>query len=93
MKKQLLVVAAFAIALAASAFTVKTKTNQIYKWFDFNGNPFQQCNPNYYAIDQDNAPDCYGTFGMTFCEIQALPQQGNEALPNLETIIDVTYNP
>jgi hypothetical protein len=97
MKKYVICLMAVAIGIAASAFTVqketKAKTGGVYKWFDFNGNLLTMGDPYYYSLDPDNWPDCLTMLGLVYCEIKCLPDEYDDAIPDLSTICAIRYRP
>lgn len=102
MKKYVISLLAVLVAIAASSFaTGAIKTNDVkkktvigQKWWNYNGEgQFDQCDPGYYSLDEDNFPDCNPVSGYVYCEIKAQPSQWNGSEPDLTTIIAYRMRP
>lgn len=96
MKKYAFGLAAIAIALLLTSFTVFNKPKEStsalpYKWWDFYGNIWDQTNPLYYAEDPDGYPECPYMLGGLYCAIRALPLQEDDGHPDLSTITHIRY--
>jgi hypothetical protein len=95
MKKYVIGLLVVVVAIAATSFTtgasnasyVNETSNNGQRWWNYNGEgQFDQCDPSYYSLDEDNFPDCPPVTGNTYCEIKAKPSQWNEEEPDLTTI-------
>ena len=83
-----LVVAILLGSITSGAFSKKrsiTSNQEIYHWWDFNGNnQAQMNNPKKYSLDEDDSPDCPPRGGLIYCEIFA----SGEEEPDLATILN-----
>jgi len=99
MKKYFLGIVAVILAISFSAFTTNSMTKHSLsgeKWFKFNGTDPQDLNTaSKYSLDGNGSLPtiCTSTTEMYRCEIYAVPQSGNSALPDLSTIASQTKRP
>lgn len=92
------VVAALTMAFCTKEKTARSVSSKAWPYYYWtyigdNQNYFQQQNPEYYILDENQFPDCLNTMGHTRCSIKAAGDAWIEGQPDLSTIQSVWYRP